>query len=113
RVARTSTVFVPPLSVWRFVGGLAAGAQHSAICSAVTGSVSRGRLGRAMGCLALSMQVGFTLGPAIAGLALKWIDLPTDIGVTTVLLIFTIPGAMAVRQTWQHTGQGHALQEPL
>ena len=113
QIATAFTVSVAPLFLWQIVGGLAAGAQQSAIFSAVTESVSRGRLGRAMGWLTLSMQVGFTLGPAIAGLALKWIDLRTDIGVTTVLLIFTIPGALAVSQTRQHTGQGLALREPL
>jgi len=113
QLATAFTDSVAPLFLWQIVGGLAAGAQQSALFSAVTESVSRGRLGRAMGWLTLSMQVGFTLGPAIAGLALKWIDLRTDIAVTTALLIFTIPGALAASQTRQHTGQGLALREPL
>src|SRR5205823_2282442 len=98
QLATAFTFSVPPLFLWQIVGGLAAGAQQSALFSAVTESVSRGRLGRAMGWLTLSMQVGFTLGPAIAGLALKWIDLRTDIAVTTALLIFTIPGGRANRR---------------
>src|SRR5205814_10303380 len=113
QVATAFTTTVPPLFLWQIVGGLAAGAQQSALFSAVTESVSRGRLGRAMGWLTLSMQVGFTVGPALAGIALKWIDLRTDIGVTTVLLIFTIPGALAVSQTRQDTGQGLGHREPL
>jgi MFS family permease len=111
--ATAFTVSVAPLFLWQIVGGLAAGAQQSALFSAVTESVSRGRLGRALGWLTLSMQVGFTLGPALAGVALKWIDLRTDIAVTTVLLLFTIPGAIAASQTRQHTGQGLALIAPL
>jgi len=113
QLATAFTFSVPPLFLWQIVGGLAAGAQQSALFSAVTESVSRGRLGRAMGWLTLSMQVGFTLGPAIAGLALKWIDLRTDIAVTTALMVFTIPGALAASRTRQHTGQGLALREPL
>ena len=57
------------------------------------------------------MQVGFTLGPAIGGLALKWLDLRTDIAATTVLLVFAVPGALLVSQTRQHTGQGLSLRD--
>jgi MFS family permease len=113
QIATAFTVSVPPLFLWQIVGGLAAGAQQSALFSAVTESVSRGRLGRALGWLTLSMQIGFTLGPAVAGLALRWIDLRTDIAITTVLLVFTIPGAIAASQTRQHTGQGLVLMAPL
>lgn len=113
QVATAFTASVPPLFLWQIVGGLAAGAQQSALFSAVTESVSKGRLGRALGWLTLSMQIGFTLGPALAGLALRWIDLRTDIAVTTALLIFTIPGAIAVSQTRQQTGRGFAVIGPL
>jgi MFS family permease len=95
------------------VGGLAAGAQQSALFSAVTESVSRGRLGRAMGWVTLSMQLGFTVGPALAGILLKWIDLRTDIAVTTALLALTVPGAIAASRTRQHTGEGLSLTRPL
>lgn len=57
--------------------------------------------------------VGFTLGPALAGLALRWVDLRTDIAITTVLIVLTIPGAIAASQTRQHTGQGLAVMAPL
>jgi MFS family permease len=113
QAATAFTTTVPPLFVWQIVGGLAAGTQQSALFSAVTESVSRGRLGRAMGWLTLSMQVGFTVGPAIAGILLKWIDLRTDIAVTTALLALTIPGAIAASDTRQHTGQGLVLRAPL
>jgi len=113
QVATALTPSVPPLFLWQIVGGLAAGIQQSAVFSAVTESVTRGRLGRAMGWLTLSMQVGFTLGPALAGLALRWIDVRTDIAITTALLVFTIPGALSTSQTRQHTGRGLSLREPL
>ena len=113
QVATAMTATVPPLFLWQVIGGLAAGVQQSAVFSAVTETVSRGRLGRAMGWLTLSMQVGFTLGPALAGLALRWIDIRTDIAVTTLLLLFTIPGAALTSQTRQHTGRGLSLRAPL
>ena len=113
QVATALTTSVTPLFIWQIIGGLAAGIQQSAIFSAVTESVPRGRLGRALGWLTLSMQVGFTLGPAIAGIALKWVDLRTDIALTTVLIVFAVPGSLAVSQTRQHTGRGLALRGPL
>lgn len=113
QVATALTPSVAPLFLWQVLGGLAAGIQQSALFSAVTESVSRSRLGRAMGWLTFSMQVGFFLGPAVAGLALTWIDLRTDIAVTTVLLIFTVPGAIAASNTREATGKGLALREPL
>src|SRR5260370_7521878 len=66
--AATTTVF--PLFVWQIVGGLGAGAQQAALFSAVTESVKSGRLGRAMGWLTIAMQVGFFVGPSVAGLLL-------------------------------------------
>jgi MFS family permease len=113
QLATAATTTVPPLFLWQVLGGLAAGVQQSAVFSAVTESVPKGRLGRAMGWLTLSMQLGFTLGPALAGLALRWIDVRTDIAVTTALLVFTIPGAMVTSQTRQHSGRGLSLRAPL
>ena len=96
QVAIALTPSVAPLFLWQVIGGLAAGMQQSSLFSAVTESVSRSRLGRAMGWLTFSMQIGFFTGPAIAGVALRWIDVRTDIAVTTALLILTIPGAFAI-----------------
>jgi MFS family permease len=113
QLATAATPSVFPLFIWQVVGGLAAGAQQAALFSAVTESTSGGRLGRAMGWLTFSMQAGFFLGPSIAGIALRWIDVRTDIAVTTVLLLFAIPGALAASGTRQHTGQGLSLRAPL
>jgi len=115
-VSQLATAFTPsvaPLFLWQIVGGLAAGIQQSAIFSAVTESVDRARLGRAMGWLTLSMQAGFFIGPSVAGVALRWIDLRTDIAVMTALLIFTLPGAIAASNSTQRSGKGLSLREPL
>ncbi|HXN90486.1 MAG TPA: MFS transporter [Candidatus Sulfotelmatobacter sp.] len=113
QLATAASTSVAPLFLWQIIGGLAAGTQQAALFSSVAESVSRSRMGRALGWLTLSMQVGFFLGPAIAGLALKWIDVRTDIAVTTALMVFTIPGAIAASNTAQHTGRGFSLREPL
>ena len=112
QLATAETVTVFPLFIWQIAGGLGAGAQQAAMFSAVTESVPKGRLGRAMGWLTFSMQAGFFIGPSIAGLALQWIDLRTDIAVTTVLFVFAIPGALVAGATRQG-GRGLSLMGPL
>ncbi|HXI96987.1 MAG TPA: MFS transporter [Candidatus Acidoferrum sp.] len=113
QLATAATPSVLPLFLWQVVGGLAGGAQQAALFSAVAESASSNRLGRVMGWLTFSMQAGFFLGPSIAGIALRWIDVRTDIAVTTALLLFAIPGAMAASGTRQHAGQGMSFRAPL
>src|SRR5258708_17089983 len=91
----------------------AAGAQQAALFSAVRESPQGNRLGRAMGWLTFSMQAGFFLGPSIGGIALRWVSLPTDIALTTALLVFAAPAAVAASGTRQHTGHGLSLRAPL
>ena len=113
QLATAATASVLPLFLWQIVGGLAAGAQQAALFSAVTETASGSRLGRVMGWLTFSMQAGFFLGPSIAGIALRWIDVRTDIAVTTVLLLFAIPGAIAASGTRQHAGEGMSFRAPV
>lgn len=113
QLAIAATPSVAPMFAWQIVGGLAGGAQQAAFFSAVTESVSGARLGRAVGWLTFSMQTGFFIGPSVAGLALRWIDVRTDIAATTVLLLIAVPGMLAATGTRQHTGRGLALSGPL
>jgi len=113
QLATAATPSVLPLFLWQVVGGLAGGAQQAALFSAVAESASSSRLGRVMGWLTFSMQAGFFLGPSIAGIALRWIDVRTDIAVTTALLLFAIPGAIAASGTRQQAGQGMSFRAPL
>jgi len=113
QLAIAATTDISLLFFWQIVGGLAAGVQQSAVFSAVTESVARARIGRAMGWLTFSMQTGFFLGPALAGVALTWIDVRADIAVTTALLLIAVPGALVASRTRQHSGQGFAIREPL
>jgi MFS family permease len=113
QVAAAATTTVLPLYIWQIVGGLGSGAQQAALFSAITESVKSGRLGRAMGWLTLSMQVGFFIGPSIAGLLLTSIDIRTDLAVTTVMLVFAVPGALLASGTRQSDQSGLSLREPL
>jgi len=112
QLAIASTTSVGPLFLWQAVGGLGFGATQAAFFSAITESVAKGRLGRAMGWLTFSMQAGFFIGPSVAGVALQWIDIRTDIAVTTLLLIFALPGILAASRTRQ-SGRGFSLMGPL
>ncbi|HYT11422.1 MAG TPA: MFS transporter [Candidatus Nitrosopolaris sp.] len=113
QLASAATTTVLPLFIWQIAGGLGSGAQQAALFSAITESVKPGRLGRAMGWLTFSMQAGFFIGPSIAGLLLTKIDIRTDLAVTTAMLVFTIPGAIAASGTRQSSQRGLSLREPL
>jgi MFS family permease len=105
QLAMAFAASVAPLFLWQIVGGLGAGAQQAALFSAITALVPSGRLGRAMGWLTFSMQAGFFVGPSIAGVLLQWIDLRTDIAVTTAVLVFAIPGALVASAAPQSGGR--------
>jgi MFS family permease len=66
-----------------------------------------------MGWLTFSLQAGFFIGPSVAGVALRWLDLRTDIAVTTLLIVLAIPGAIVASGTRQHQGRGLSLRNPL
>lgn len=113
QLAAAATTSVFPLFIWQIIGGLGSGAQQAALFSAVTESVKSGRLGRAMGWLTLSMQVGFFIGPTIAALLLTRLDIRTDLAITTVMLGFAVPGALLASGTRQSSRRGLSLREPL
>src|SRR5258708_960589 len=113
QLATAFTPSVAPLFLWQVIGGLAARAQPAALFSALTESTSGNRLGRAVGWLALFLPARVLLWPSIAGIALRWVTLPTDIALTTALLLFAAPAAVAASGTRQHTGHGLNLRAPL
>jgi MFS family permease len=112
QLATAATTSVEPLFAWQVVGGLAGGTQNSVLFAAVTESVPTRRLGRAVGWLTFSFQAGFFLGPALAGILLTWIDVRTDIAVTTAVVLFAVPGALAATSTRQ-ADAGLVLMSPL
>jgi len=106
QLATATSTTVLPLFLWQIVGGLGAGAQQAALFSAVTESVAANRLGRSMGWLTFSMQAGFFIGPTVAGLMVAVIpNVRTVIAVTTALLLFAVPGAIAAPATRQSQGR--------
>ncbi len=106
QLATATSTTVLPLFLWQVVGGLGAGAQQASLFSSVTESVQPNRLGRSMGWLTFSMQAGFFLGPTVAGLMVAVIpDVRTVIALTTAVLLFAIPGAIAAPSTRQTQGR--------
>ena len=102
--ATTTTIF--PLFIWQVVGGLGAGAQQAALFSSVTETVDGKRLGRSLGWLTFSMQAGFFIGPTVAGLMVAVIpDVRIVIALTTAVLLFAVPGALAAPATRQSRGR--------
>ncbi len=71
--------------VMQLLGGIGAGAAQAALYAAVIDNAPRGQVGRAMGWMTLSLQVGFLAGPAVAGLIARFTDLRSDLVITTAL----------------------------
>ncbi|MEP7104686.1 MAG: MFS transporter, partial [Chloroflexota bacterium] len=92
--------------VGQVIGGLGGGAASAALFAAVADAVPGARLGRAMGWMTLSMQVGFLVGPAVAGGLLALMDLRAALAVTTAMYLLPlalsplISGARAAIQSW-------------
>jgi len=106
QLATAATTTVPLLFLWQVIGGLGGGAQQAALYSSVTESVPANRLGRSMGWLTFSMQAGFFIGPTIAGLMVAVIpDVRLVIALTTAMVLFAVPGAIAAPSTRQTQGR--------
>ncbi len=113
QLATAATTSVAVLFLWQVTGGLAAGAQQASLFSSVTESVPANRLGRSMGWLTFSMQAGFFLGPTIGGLLIAVLPQSrTVIAITTMVLVFAVPGAIASPATRQAEGR-FELMTPL
>ena len=80
--------------VFQLCGGLGAAFLQTGVMAAITDSVPSNRMGRAMGWLTLSFQAGFLAGPAVAGVALQFIDYQRDLVLTGALYLVALPGVL-------------------
>jgi MFS family permease len=76
---------VTPMFLWQALAGLGGGASQAALFAALADATPGSRLGRAMGWLTLAMQVGFLLGPALAGISLQWLTLQSSLAFSSAL----------------------------
>jgi MFS family permease len=102
---------VGPWYLWQLLGGLGMGASQAALFAALADAAPGRRLGRAMGWLTFSMQVGFLIGPALTGLSLQWLSLQAALAASTglfglalVVTIFGISSTTGVRKEWDLAG---------
>lgn len=79
--------------LWQLIGGLGGGAAQAALYAAVADAAAGHRLGRSIGWLTLSMQVGFLSGPALSGLLLQATGYAADLGITTGLYLLAVLAA--------------------
>jgi MFS family permease len=98
---------VEPMYAWQALGGLGGGASQAALFAALADSSPGSRLGRAMGWLTLAMQVGFLVGPALAGISLQWLTLQEVLaasgllyGLALVMTLVGISSAPAMDREW-------------
>ena len=84
------------LFVSQLIGGLGGGAAQTSLMAALADQVPMERMGRAMGWLTLCFQVGFLAGPAVAGILLRWVNLQTDILLTTVPVLLALGLSVSV-----------------
>ena len=105
QVAAAFTTNVAFLFVLQGVGGVAAGATQTALMASLADSVPIHRMGRAMGWFTLGMQTGFLVGPAVAGILLRWLNLAEDLALTALPLV----AAAAFAFIGVH--KGHRAQE--
>ncbi len=113
QVGMAAATTVAPMFVWQAVAGLGGGAAQAALFSALAEAVPGPRLGRAMGWLTLAMQLGFLAGPALAALALGYVDLQVTLGASAVLFGVALGAAAVGIRGGGDPGRGWNLGGPL
>jgi MFS family permease len=99
---------VTPMFLWQALAGLGGGASQAALFAALADATPGSRLGRSMGWLTLAMQVGFLVGPALAGISLQWLSLQAALawsgaffGVALAATLFGISSASATHKEFE------------
>lgn len=102
-----------PIYLCQVLIGIMAAAAQAGLFSALADIVPAPRLGRAMGWLTLSMQVGFLVGPAAAGFGLQFTDVRGELlGATAIFALALLLSLMAGRDG-PPKGGGFELAGPV
>lgn len=117
RVIAAATPSVPPLFAASVIGGIGLGASQTALFAALVDSVQGRRVGRAMGWLTFSMQAGFLVGPALAGLLLAFVSTQADLWATNLFWLAALPPTLLVpggerEATWRFSVTRDLLARP-
>jgi MFS family permease len=82
---------IPLLFVFQFCGGLGGAFLQTGVMAAVADATPPARMGQAMGWLTLSFQMGFLAGPAVAGVALQFINFQQDLLLMALAYAISLP----------------------
>jgi DHA1 family multidrug resistance protein-like MFS transporter len=93
----SSTTEFTLLLIWQFLGGIGISASMATLMATLTDLVPPDRLGRSMGSLTFSNQVGYLLGPALAAVALNWTSLTAALAGSAILACFALPLSLTIR----------------
>ncbi|HKT83875.1 MAG TPA: MFS transporter [Solirubrobacterales bacterium] len=112
-----ATPAIWPLFAGSVIGGIGLGATQTALFAALVDNVERYHVGRAMGWLTFSMQAGFLVGPAGAGVLLAFVSTQTDLAISSLFWIGAIPLAMPLaggsrQATWRFNIARELLGRP-
>ena len=94
QVAAAAAPSVWPLFVSSVIGGAGMGATQTALFAVLVDTVEGPGVGRAMGWLTFSMQAGFLVGPALAGLLLAIVSTQVDLAVGCAFWLAALPFAL-------------------
>jgi MFS family permease len=97
RVIAAATPSVGPLFAASLIGGLGLGATQTALFAALIDNVRGHKVGRAMGWLTFSMQAGFLVGPALAGVMLSITSTQADLWFTNVFWALALPPVLLLQ----------------
>ena len=117
RVISAAAPAVWPLFIASLVGGVGLGASQTALFAALVDSVHDRKVGRAMGWLTFSMQAGFLIGPALAGLLLAAVSTQADLWVTNLFWLVALPPTLLLESgsregNWHFSATRDLLRRP-
>jgi MFS transporter, DHA1 family, multidrug resistance protein len=90
----------------QILGGAGASAATATLMAMLIDRTPSERFGWALGWMTLSNQLGYLIGPALAGTALNWISLRVDLAVMGCVALIAIPNAVKSVQFDQFGGHG-------
>jgi MFS family permease len=108
-----ATSSVTPMYLWQALAGLGGGASQAALFAALADATPGQRLGRSMGWLTLSMQVGFLVGPALAGISLQWLSLQGVLAASSILFALALVATFFGISSSSATRRKFELAAPL
>ena len=82
---------LPHLYIGQVLAGLSQGAAQAILLSALAPAVPPDRLGRTIGAQVMATQTGLLIGPALAGLALAFVDTRSAFALSVVPLAVALP----------------------